>query len=341
MTKNISKSPTIDENFADMHVHTRWCNHSTNTIEDIFNLQKSTGHFIAINEHLPLPLEMFSREYKKFTGVQGVERTEIQKRKINGQSMLLKDLPNFFEDYNLISQKFNPKDIVLGFEVDYTKGLEEQITTTLMKARESADSFGVNINHFSLAVHYYKGEMMWTTKTMNQILAKEGYETFVKNYFENIFDGMKGKIEGFKPDFVCHPGIIHFLLNQANHFCNMSDNYKRQIYYEAFRNLLNVAKEEDIAIEVNTSGYDRQFFYGAPLPKDYYKMPFDFTNPHFPTQMLREAIEKDVKLVLSSDNHHNGQEFRHFDETKEMLVSLEATKLYKIVNHEKIAIDLE
>lgn len=324
----------------DIHVHTYWCNHSSNTLEDVFRQQEQAGNFIAINEHMPLPVEMLSDDYLKYSGLEGVTRTEVQKQKIKGQSMLLSDLRSFLEEYSIIKKQFRGK-VVLGFELDYTHGFEKQISETLSYSKQMAQDLGISINHFSLSEHYYKGEMMWTVQTMRQILDIEGYEKFVHTYFQNLIDGIQGKIEGFKPDFVCHPGLMHFLLNQSNHFANMSNNFKREIYYEGFRSLIDVALQEDVALEVNSSGYDRPFLYGAPIPEHYHKMPFDCPNPFFPEMLLREAIEKDVKLVVGSDNHHQGQEFRNFEKARNLLLRNGATKVYKIVNHEKIAVDLE
>ncbi len=326
----------------DMHNHTYWCKHSDNTFYNLFESQLSHGGFIALNEHAPLPIAMYGDDYKKSTGIDGIVRSKEDKKRLGRQTMSIEDLDGFLKSWKSVAQEYgNNPNVVLGFEVDYIEGMESQTREIINEIQEKSQAIGVDVNHISMSLHYYKGESIFTPTTTKRIMDIEGYDGFVKGYFSSLKKSMQGAIEGFKPDFIGHPGLLHYLVNNANHFCNMSDDYKREVFYEEFESFLDVARDEDIAVEINTSGYDRPFFHGALRPEHYHFWPFDLANPHMPDAILKKAIEKDVKLVVGSDCHYPGDEFKYFDKIYDKLINAGATEVYKIVNREKIEVKLE
>lgn len=341
MDKLNSKVQNIEKavKLPDMHNHTIWCRHSQNSMEKLFSNQKYYGGFIAINEHMPLPKELHNNIYKKFTGVKGVIRSQDDIRRISRQAMIIEDINGFFHEWKISSNYYSNPNVVIGFEVDYIKGLEEKTQEIISDIQDSANNIGVVVNHFSLAAHYYKGEMLYTPETTKKILEIEGFDKFVKGYFSGLIDGMQGAIKGFKPDFVCHPGVIHYLINNGVHESTMENEHNRDIYYKEYLKLLDVAKRENIAVEINTGGYDRKFYYNKLNDmKDC--MGCDMPNPYMPDYIMQKAIEKGVKLVVGSDCHAAGEEFRYFDKIHDKLISMGATEVYMIKNREKIPIKL-
>lgn len=317
----------------DMHVHTRWCNHSTNTVDDLTDIL-STGVDISLNEHFPLPEELLKKTYI-------YEQSPRSRKIITHQSPTVEDLRNLLKD--IVEAYYRTgKFLKLGFEVDYIEGYENQIKEMIDRVGNIFSEFDQiqRINHFSMAIHYLRGKPLWNKKVVLDLIKEKGVDGLVQEYFSTYQYAFTNGIDGFKPDFICHPGIIHWLINNSTQNCNMSDDKIYDTYRVGFNELLTTAKGYGVAVELNTKGLSLRYFHGAPLPKHYIRFPRDNPHPSMHTDILEDTVAKGVKLVVGSDAHYPGECLRFFDKIYDTLLSVGAKKVYKIEDREKIEVKL-
>lgn len=87
--------------------------------------------------------------------------------------------------------------------------------------------------------------------------------------------------------------------------------------------VLDAMAEADIAIEINTSGWDR------PVQEAYPSLRY-----------LQEAKRRQIPLVINSDAHATGEVLRHFDRARELAISAGYTELVRFKDRRRFAYPL-
>ncbi len=108
--------------------------------------------------------------------------------------------------------------------------------------------------------------------------------TRIDSYFRHLKDG----VQSGRYDSIAHPDVIRTY--------GVVSSFDPAAHEEVIRDFLAAAVEEDICIEVNTSGLTKGAFEVHPDPV-----------------ILRWACEQGVKLTLGSDAHSPDAVGRHYD----------------------------
>jgi len=309
----------------DMHAHTRWCNHAHNNTEDIIATFLS-GVDCHITEHAPLPSDFLKGRGKMpfAYDIRGMNREEMgswirmcnmQKEQVEGFAREASSMP-------------------CGIELDYLQGYARDIK----QVADSIDSVlrknGSRLNHIGLVVHNISGVPLFNRHAMAYLLSEVSAHDVIRNYFESQRRGIE-EMEGYC-DFMCHPGIIHYLINRAGAKM-MEDEHLSGTYIRAYKDFVDFTASKDICLEINTSGLERDFLH---CPREEWHLHPDRPHPHMPYEILKYAIKRGVRFTVGSDWHNPGEGQRYFDQVHDVLKQLGVKEVYKIVNREKVAVGI-
>ncbi len=317
----------------DMHVHTHYCNHSTNTLKSISKFMKEHGLFCAINEHAPLPVEVLDNPPR------------MSKGDIKKNAMSRPQLIQLLEEYSHL-HIHDPEIIALpiGLEVDLIPGMERQTQAILQWCQEVFDQKEIPLNHISLSYHYPENYSLFYDEFTEYIKTK-GAENVIKDYFSDICQG----IDRFHYDSVCHPGLIHFAFNNMRRPL-MQEPRLWEAYMTGYYALLITAKKTGTALEINTSGIWRDFLPGIPEDR-WEQYLLDCPNPHMPLEILKQGLVNGVKFVIGSDAHKEKNEHgvlehhEYFDQVYDVITGLdikdEQKRVYMILDRKPVEVPLK
>ena len=311
----------------DMHIHTRYCNHSTNTIAGVISFLRENSLFGAINEHAPHP-EQFKRGNVHIANLEKDVMTPSQ-------------MEEFLAVYSASCHDHRLNwTVPVGLEVDLYPGMEDEVHALFHSFQDSFRKHHVPFNHLSLA-HHYPGGYSLFRDNFREHIKEQGAEKVIRGYF----DALCSEIESYHYDFVCHPGVIHYGFNKLGLFV-MADPVLKGAYLKGYSDLLSSAKRSNTALEINTSGMHRNYAEAHPglgcIPD-----VLDYPNPHMPVEMMAQGLEQGVKFVVGSDCHDQKNYFgiiqhhQYFDQVHDVLASLGAKEVYVVLNRNLAPVPLE
>ncbi len=119
------------------------------------------------------------------------------------------------------------------------------------------------------------------------------------SYFRHLIDG----VQSGRYDSMAHPDVIRTY--------GVVDTFEPEANEDVIRDFLQALVEEDVCMEVNTSGLNKGAFEVHPDPK-----------------ILGWAADYGVKLTIGSDSHHPLSVGQHFESILPMLREKGFTALY-------------
>ena len=202
-----------------------------------------------------------------------------------------KDFEYYFEEGTRLKHKYEHRiDIALGVEVGYNPHCSEEITKRL--ATRSWDQVGLSY-HFC-KVPDFDHHLNFLSKKKKNI--KKFLDLDVSILLSHYLHTLIEAITSISADVLCHldaglrhvPGLV------------LNTEHRRLI-----TSLLQLVKDEGMALELNTSGYETR---DSPFPS---------------FEIIQEAMALDLPMVAGSDAHAPHQVARHFDRLHHDLLSLE------------------
>ncbi|MDD5758235.1 MAG: histidinol-phosphatase [Desulfobulbaceae bacterium] len=253
---------------TDGHVHSCLCHHAVGEMEDyvLAACDKGLERLIFL-EHFEIGIRYFETTW-----------------------LTAADFEVYFTTGRALQRKYRDRvDIGLGVEVGYNP---EKVAETIAFLRQ------YDWDRIGLSYHFLRHEdehlNLLSRKTENMAKCSSlGVKEILRAYFE----GLRQALGQLPATVLCH-------LDAAlrHHPEIMFDNDHKQLM-EAI--LVELAAK-DIALEINTSGFDHR------------------QQPYPPPWLIRQAQELGVKLVAGSDAHRPQDVGRYFDRLPMYLLSLES-----------------
>ena len=253
---------------VDSHIHTRLCGHAVGEMEEYVQsaIQKKLKKIIFL-EHMEEGIQSFQRK-----------------------TWLTEDDFDiyFSEGERLRSVYKGTIEIGLGVECGYNPDCKAALKTRL--GRRSWDQVGISC-HFLKVAGPAQHLNMFSRRQINLQLAREnGAEEILNRYFTTLTEA----VSYLSGTILCHlDGALRFLPEIS----------LTQTHYELIDLLLQTVKDNNLAIEINTSGVD---FRGEQFPN---------------RRILSMALDYDIPMVFGSDAHKPEEVGRHFTSIKTTLFS--------------------
>lgn len=244
----------------DIHCHSKHCPHARGGIEEYVNVAFGTRgiRIIGFSEHFPLP--------KGFIDPAG------------DSAMKPESLEEYLNDIRVLK---NP-NVLAGIEVDFIPEYAKDIIKRLQKER---------FDYIIGSIHFIDG---WGFDFSEEVF-KEGLkknfngniEKCISSYFSLLQDLIKLDII----DIVGHIDLIKKFNKDNRYFSE-----ENPIYIKKVEETLELVKEKDLIIEVNTAGIDKT------------------VGDIYPSRAILEMCHDiGIKLTLGSDAHKPEQVGRYFD----------------------------
>ncbi|MDD4878141.1 MAG: histidinol-phosphatase HisJ family protein [Candidatus Nanoarchaeia archaeon] len=264
----------------DCHVHTFYSGHSENyKIAELKEEALRKGVEISIREHAPFPQEFFDTSRKNHYQFKGGLPAEKA-------SLTSETLPLFFNE-------MAESNASLGFEVDILPGFEKKTEKIISMLEKKAGECGLCIDGINGSHHYYNG-IVWDSSPDLLISAMEragGCRKFIRSYFGQIRDAMKTGLY----DAISHLELPIKFSRKGSKLEKLIKDARRA-YLEELSKTFFTAKENNAAIEYNTSGIDNLC-----------------SAPYLSESSLNLAYSMNVPLTIGSDTHAVRHVGRHFD----------------------------
>lgn len=242
---------------VDGHVHTRLCHHAKGEMEEYVRAAVDAGlQGIIFLEHLEVGIDYFESTW-----------------------LTEKDFAYYFKEGNRLKRAYGGRiNIGLGVEAGYNPEGVAAIKEFL--SRYPWDRVGVSYHFLKDGDRHLN---MVSRKQANLTgLGRLGLDSVIHRYFE----GLREAVETLPGDVVCHLDAV------LRHHPELRFRDKHHALIDS---LLAAMVRNNMALEVNTSGYD--------LRGQAYPSPF----------LVRKAVDLGVKLVAGSDAHRPQDVGRYFD----------------------------
>jgi histidinol-phosphatase (PHP family) len=264
----MSNHPLINPHY-DGHMHTRFCHHATGTMEEyvLSAIDKGLRHIVFL-------------EHMEATGVNYFETTWLTDQ----------DFDDYFEEGQRLQKSYGDQlTIGLGVEVGYNGTHQQELQDRLQ--RRSWDQVGISY-HF-MAVPGQSFDLNLVSRQERNILAiaETGCERVLDNYFRALTDAVR-----------VLPGTVLCHLDAALRF--QPELQLTPGHWQQIDELLNTVKEQDMSLEINTSGFAIR---GTPFPAP---------------AIIQMAIKRDIPLIAGSDAHRPEDVGRDFNKLPELLAQL-------------------
>ena len=253
---------------VDSHIHTRLCGHAIGEMEEYVRVAvRNKLKKIIFLEHMEEGIHPFQ-----------------------GKTWLTEDDFDsyFFEGERLRSAYSSDIEIGLGVECGYNPDCAVALERRL--GRRCWDQVGISCHFLKIEglAHHLN---MFSRRPENILLAREiGAEKILNRYFTTLTEAV-----------ACLPGTMLCHLDGALRF--LPEASLTQTHYELIDILLQAVKDNNLAIEINTSGVD-------------------IRREQFPNQrILAMALDYDIPMIFGSDAHKPEQVGRHFASLKTSLFS--------------------
>lgn len=197
---------------------------------------------------------------------------------LNEYSMKLEEFPLYLSSINRMKNKYhNSIEIKTGVEVDYLKNKEKFLRNEINK---------YDFDYIIGSVHIIDGWVVDDEKNIHLFDNYDIMDLYVK-YFSALKDLVKSKLF----DVLAHFDVIKKFNIQP------SKNYDFLI-----EGVLEIVKENDLCLEINTAGLDK---------------PIKDTFPS--SKIFKKLVELDIPIVFGSDAHKPEEVARYFKSTIKLL----------------------
>ncbi len=241
----------------DGHIHTPYCPHgSTDKLEQYIEKAIQNGfNQISFTEHAPLP--------KSF-----IDPTPTQD---SGMKWSLLD--DYFNELLMVKKTYaNDINILIGLEVDFIDGYEEETTKFL-------NDYGPLMDDSILSVHFLKANEQYTcidySKDVYLQFAKSvgGILQMYEQYYETVRKSVQADLGHYKPTRIGHPTLIHKF--QLAHNEKIQDD-------ALIKQTLLAIQQAGYSIDFNSAGLSKAFCLQTYPPLEYLhyineiKLPYMF-----------------------------------------------------------------
>lgn len=242
----------------DGHMHTPLCNHAVGTMEEYVQAALAARlHTICFLEHLEAGIN-----YEK-------------KIWLNEDDFAL-----YFAEGNWLKKKYSGQlNILLGVETGYNPEEKEELNRML--AAFPWDRVGLSLHFIKFEGRHHN--LLTRDKAGIDKLVAQGREEILNWYYATLIEAL----HVIPCDVVCHLDVV---------LRSVPDIEPLKGQMSQVAQLLDIMAENNIALEVNTSGFAHR------------QEPF----PGY--AVITMAKKKGIKLQLGSDAHNPIQVGRHFEE---------------------------
>ncbi len=263
----------------DYHVHTKLCKHAEGEPSEYCEQAIENGiEEIGFSDHFPV-------NYQPSNSID-----------IKTITMREHEIPNYLDTLEKLSAQFKQIEIRKAFEVDYI--INENLFFN--KYIDLCD----RLDYIIGSIHF-AGE---------QSVDQQEFVTHMKDFgveklWEAYFYSMKTLIKQYGQyiDIVGHLDLPKKFLE------GFPDNL-----FDRLREILKLIKDNELVIEINTSGWDK------PIKEQY------------PSEKIIDAIyEYEIEITMGSDAHQPSEVGRYFARTVDMLKSKGFKKLIRFIKHKK------
>ncbi|WP_079479408.1 histidinol-phosphatase HisJ [Halobacillus salinus] len=248
----------------DGHIHTPYCPHgSKDVLKSYIEQAISSGYkSMTFTEHAPLP-ESFQDPVPD-----------------KDSAMDIRDVDQYISDLQELKKEYK-KDlsILIGFEVDYIRGYENE-------TKHFLDDYGPYLDDGILSVHFLEGNKAWYCLDFSPSMFQEATEDFgsidriYNTYFDHVTSSIQCDLGPFKPNRIGHMTLIR----KFHELYPSPPNWERLA-----TPVLQAAKHHGMELDYNGAGT---------------KKPH--CNETYPTKSIAEhAIAMEIPLVYGSDAHHS------------------------------------
>jgi histidinol-phosphatase (PHP family) len=219
-------------------------------------------------------------EHMEAAGVQYFEKTWLTEQ----------DFDDYFEEGERLQEKYGEQlTIGLGVEVGYNGAHQQELQDRL--SRRSWDQVGISYHFMAVPGQDFDLNLVSRKERNVKAIAKTGCEEVLDHYFNTLIEAIR-----------LLPGTLLCHLDAALRFqpgLQLTPGHCQQI-----SELLDVVKQKDMALEINTSGFAIR---GTPFPAP---------------AIIQMAIEREIPLIAGSDAHRPEDVGRYFHRLPELLAQL-------------------
>lgn len=246
----------------DGHVHSPFCPHGTkDSIEMYVKKALEEGlREISFTEHLPLP--------KGF----------IDKKVIEESAPNEKAFEEYIKAVKVIKKKYEGQiKILIGAEIDYLEGLEEETTKIVEKFKDDLEDSILSVHFVKFNDKYYAID--YSAEEYKRLIDITGsLDNLYNLYYETVLKSIKSEFGSFKVKRIGHPSLVRIF---SNLYPYEYDNK------ELLLQIINELKEKQYKVDYNTAGVRKQYC------KEVY-----------PSGILNSLLDQyDIKKVYGSDAH--------------------------------------
>lgn len=268
----------------DYHIHTKLCKHAIGEpFEYCEQAIKNGIEELGFSDHFPV-------NYQPTNSID-----------IKTITMRESEIPDYMDILKSLTARFKQIKIRKAFEVDYIVNenlffnkyisLYDELDYIIGSIHFIGDK-GVDQQEFISHIENYGVEKLWEAYFNN-------LEAYIKQYSQYI-------------------DIIGHLDLPKKFYGRLPDNL-----FDRAKDILKLIKDNELVVEINTSGYDK------PVKEQY------------PSEKIIDAIyEQKIEITMGSDAHQPSEVGRYFAKTAEMLKSKGFSKLIKFDRHKKEYSDL-
>lgn len=198
-----------------------------------------------------------------------------------------KDFDDYFEEGEKLKEKYsNRLNIGLGVEVGYNAAQRQELQDRLL--RRSWDQIGISY-HFMPVLGQSFDLNLVSRKAKNILaIAETGCGSILSDYFDTLIEAAR-----------VLPGTVLCHMDAALRF--QPGLQLMPSHWQQIEELLDTVKEQDMALEINTSGFAIR---GTPFPAP---------------AIIQMAISRKIPLVAGSDAHKPEDVGRYFHKIPELL----------------------
>lgn len=269
----------INMYYSTIHTHTNYCD-GNNTPEEMVLAAINKGmKTIGISTHGPLPFDV------KWA----VDDDKIQ---------------TYIDEINALKEKYKDKiDVLLGMELDYFIDTEfDHIDKSILK----------QLDYTIGSIHYlgrFDDGKPWTVDgSYDKLLAgiNSSYDGDVKKAISDYYYHLSKMVEKYKPTVVGHMDLV-----KKNNKNNLLFNENEDWYKNSVRKCLDIIKNSDSVIEINTGAIARGYM-----------------TEQYPSRWILEEINsRQIPITINSDAHLNDNIACKFDEMYELAKELKIENL--------------
>ena len=256
----------------DGHIHTPFCPHGSQDSLESY-IEKAISHgfsAITFTEHAPLPAGFMDPTPDQDSGMDAAL------------------LQPYFKQLHALKKQYEKQiTVLIGLEVDYISGFEEQTTQFLNEVGPYLDDAILSVHFLKLGDEYHCID--FSHDVYLQFAEQIGsVQAMYDLYYETVRKSIVADLGSFKPKRIGHPTLIHKF--QLAHNEQIDDS-------QTIKQLLLLMKERGYELDVNSAGLSK------PMCKEPY--------PALPFIEFAKSIA--LPIVFGSDAHMAKDLHQHYD----------------------------